>query len=55
MMMTHQVLFGENTIPLVDKAYKKRIEDRKDVIEAERQVAEEPARNEDPTDQCINK
>ncbi len=54
LMLMHQVLFGENTIPLVDKAYENRIEDRKDVLEAKRQLAEEIAKKEDPTDQYIN-
>jgi len=53
-MLMHQVLFGENTIPLVENAYENRIEERKDILEAKRQLAEELAKKEDPTDQYIN-
>lgn len=54
LMLMHQVLFGENTILLVENAYEDRVEERKDILEAKQKLAEELAKREDPTDQYIN-
>ncbi|MBN4080661.1 YkgJ family cysteine cluster protein [Beggiatoa alba] len=48
LMLLHQVLFGENTIPLVENAYENRIEERKDIIAAKQQLAEELSKKEEP-------
>jgi len=53
LMLMHQVMFGENTIPLKDKAYETRVEDRKDIMEAKQKLAEELAKQEDPSAKFI--
>ena len=48
-----QVLFGEQTVPLIKDAYEKRYEERKEVIEAKFKLAEELAKQNDPNDKYI--
>ena len=48
-----QVLFGDQTVPLVKDAYEKRYEERKDIIEAKFKLAEELAKQDDPSAKYI--
>lgn len=50
-----QVLFGNETIPLVKNAYEKRYEERKEIIEAKYKLAEELAKQETPIEKYIDK
>lgn len=53
--LLNQVLFGEQTVPLVANAYEKRYEERKEIIEAKFQLAEELAKHEAPFEKFIDK
>ena len=48
-----QVLFGEQTVPLVKEAYEKRYEERKEIIDAKFKLAEELAKQDDPSSKYI--
>lgn len=48
-----QVLFGEQSIPLKDGAYDKRMEERKEALELRRQAEIELAKKNDPIDKFI--
>ena len=49
-----QVLFGDKTIPLVNDAYEKRYEERKEIIDAKFKLAEELAKQHDPNAKFID-
>jgi len=49
-----QVLYGEQSIPLVDGALDKRLEERREIIEAKKKLAEELAKQEDPVARYID-
>ncbi len=53
--LLNQVLFGEQTVPLVANAYEKRYEERKEIIEAKFQLAEELVKHEAPFEKFIDK
>ena len=48
-----QVLFAEESIPLKDGAYEKRMQERKDILEMRRQAEIELAKQNDPIDKYI--
>ncbi len=48
-----QVLFGEQSIPLKEGAYDKRMEERKEVLEARRELERKLAQEKDPLDEYI--
>lgn len=49
-----QVLYDEPSIPMVEGAYEKRYEQRKDVIEAKLKLAEELAKKEEPFERFVD-
>ncbi len=49
-----QVLFGENSIPLKDGAYEKRMEERKEILEARRKLEAELAKQKEPFEDYID-
>ncbi len=49
-----QVLYGEQSIPLVDGALEKRLAERREIIEAKKKLAEELAKQEDPVARYID-
>lgn len=53
--MCDQVLFGHETIPLVKDAYEKRYEERKEIIAAKFQLAEELAKHDTPFEKFLDK
>ncbi len=48
-----QVLFGEQSIPLKEGAYDKRMEERKEILEARRELERKLAQEKDPIDEYI--